>query len=156
MSRTLPLAALALLALAACKAPEAEQPAAAPATTPPAPAAVQPAPPAPEADRLGKAEWDFSSAPAADTLLEVVPDPVDFCSGSQQAVTVRWEVPRSIHSPQIWVQAGTSPKLFTAPRSPNGQEPTGPWVGESTTFFLVDATTGKVLRQASPTPAPCG
>jgi hypothetical protein len=153
MSPKLILAMLPMLALAACKAPEPEPQAAA---VDPPPVVEEALPPARDADAAGKAEWDFASVPVADTSLRIEPDPVDFCSGSQQAVTVHWEVPANSYSPEIWVQAGPEPKLFAAPSTPSGSEPTGAWVGESSTFFMVDGATGKVLQQLRANAAPCG
>jgi len=147
MSKKLALAILPLLALAACKGPGNEGDAQTPA--------FGPAPPVTEQAKVGLPEWDFSAAPVEGFSLEIEPDPVDFCAGSQ-AVTVRWDLGPGLATPQVWVQGGTAaPKLFAAPNGARGEAASGPWVNESTIFFLVDGGNGRVLREVRPTPARC-
>lgn len=148
MNKKLAIAMLPLVLVAACRAPESDT--AAPAAAQDAPRADGQAP-----DAGPQAGWDFAAPAADDVSLTISPDPVDFCDGGTRSVTVRWEIARSYASPQIWAQPGVKAKLFSAPSDRASEEETGDWVKQDTTFYLVDAATGRVLKQVKPTPAPC-
>lgn len=117
--------------------------------------AFGPSPPVTEEVQVGLPEWDFSAAPVDGVSLEIEPETVDFCAGPQ-AVTLRWNLGVAMAAPQVWVQGGNArPKLFAAPDGIEGEAASGPWVDESTVFFLIDGGNGRVLREARPTPATC-
>lgn len=148
MSKKLALAIVPILALAACKESRVEAEGQQPA--------FGPSPPALDEVQVGLPEWDFSSAPSDAVSLEIIPTPVDFCANASQAVAVRWDLGAGMAKPEIWVQGGAGrPKLFAAPGQPQGEAETGPWVNDATIFFLVDGSSGKVLRELRPVAVPC-
>lgn len=150
MSSKLALLLVPLVALAACKGPD---DAGADAQAP----AVGPAPPVLDEVKIGLPEWDFSSAPVEGVTLELDPTPLDLCDGGGKVVTVRWQLGGGLPQPQVWVQGGSArPKLFAAPNGTQGEATTGPWVDESTVFFLVEGSSQRVLREVRPTAAACG
>lgn len=147
MNKMLVIAAVPLM-LVACGSPE-------PEVSAPVEAPAPVGQPAPVAEPVPGTGWDTSSPEAADVSLAILPDPVDFCTTGTQSVTVSWEIARSYASPQVWVQVGTTPKLFAAPSNRTSSAETGNWVREGTTFYLVDAATNRVLKQAQPTAKTC-
>lgn len=153
MNKKLLICMLPLALLAACSAPESDTGGTgSPGAAAPGNAPQQPSSPA--ADPGAEAGWDFSQ-PADDASLVISPAAVDFCTAETQSVTVSWEVPKAYASPQVWVKVGSKPKLFSAPANRSSGEETGNWVTEATTFYLIDASTGRVLTQAQPTAATC-
>lgn len=79
-------------------------------------------------------------------LLSADPDPIIVCDGSGLGTTtLTWNVPAA--KPPIEIRVNAPDGKLMARSTTSGSAPTGKWVRDGTTFFLLEAESGKVLAE---------
>lgn len=101
-----------------------------------------------EALQPAAARWDMSAVPIDGAMLEVSPNPVDFCADKTAAVDVEWDVTAANPTTmQIWIESESgSGKLWIAPSTRQGTKRTGRWITDGSRIIAVDAGTNRALN----------
>lgn len=102
-------------------------------------------------------QWDTSQAPVAGAVLEVSPNPGDYCTDKTQAVTVHWDMTKPNPSGlQLWLEDPSGArKLWAAPSERAGTAQTGKWLAPGAKVIAVDASRSRLLTSVTITGKPC-
>lgn len=144
MKTTRTLAVLACMGLAACNRASTPSTPSAPSAKPAQAAEAQP-------------EWDVSEAPVTGAVLEVTPNPGDYCTDKKQAVSVHWDMTAPNPSGlQLWLEDPSGArKLWAAPSVRSGTAETGKWLSPGAKVIAVDASRNRVLVSVTIAAKPC-
>ena len=94
---------------------------------------------------------------APETVLQVRPDPVDFCASKRRVVEVTWDMSAAkTRAVQIWLEEpGGRRKLWIETADKAGRKTSGNWIVEGMKFIALDVANGKVLNTAVVRAAEC-